>query len=140
MARMGTETSPYAQTEQRIAWLTLAIGFVAAAAAASLREWRWAAGLGIGAGLAWLNFRWLKKGLDALMRVSVAQAEKEKVRVPFWTMVRLLGRYALIGLLVYVIFLALKVPIASMLVGLCALGAATLLASLYETLRPGQAG
>jgi hypothetical protein len=37
---------------------------------------------------------------------------------------------------VYVIFEVLKVPLASMVVGLCALGAATITASVYEILRP----
>ena len=45
-------------------------------------------------------------------------------------------RYALIALCVYVIFEYLKVPLVSMLAGLCALGAATLAASLYEILHP----
>jgi len=42
----------------------------------------------------------------------------------------------LIGLIVYVIFIYLHVPLLSMLVGLCALGAAAILASVYEILRP----
>jgi len=45
-------------------------------------------------------------------------------------------RYGLIGFCVYVIFDVLKVPLASMVVGLCALGAATIAASVYEILRP----
>jgi hypothetical protein len=38
----------------------------------------------------------------------------------------------LIAVCVCVIFIFLRVPILSMLVGLCALGAATIAASLYE--------
>jgi hypothetical protein len=37
---------------------------------------------------------------------------------------------------VYVIFKYLRVPLASMVVGMCALGAATIAASVYEILRP----
>ena len=59
-----------------------------------------------------------------------------KPRVPLGTWVRFAGRYALIGIAIYVNFKILKVPILSMLVGLCALGAATLAASVYEILHP----
>jgi hypothetical protein len=45
-------------------------------------------------------------------------------------------RYGLIAICVYVIFEYLKVPLASMVVGLCALGAATIATSVYEILRP----
>jgi len=47
-------------------------------------------------------------------------------------------RYALIGVAVYVIFKTLRVPLVSMVVGLCALGAATIAASVYEILRPAE--
>ena len=136
---METETADarqYTRTERRIARLTLVLGAASGVLVGALHTWRWGAGILIGAGLAWANFRWLQRGLEVLARVSVAQAEKEKPRLPFWTMARLLGRYALIAVVVYVIFLLLRVPIVSMLVGLCALGAATILASVYEILRP----
>ena len=136
MVRKGIEASPYAQTERRIAWLTLAIGCAAAAAAVSLRQWQWAAGLLIGAGLAWLNFRWLKQGLDALVLASVAQAGSEQPRVPVGTYLRMVLRYGLIAGVVYAIFVGLKIPVLSMVVGLCALGAATMAASVYEIFRP----
>jgi len=42
----------------------------------------------------------------------------------------------LIAFAVYVIFVFLRIPILSMIVGLCALGAATIAASVYEILRP----
>jgi hypothetical protein len=38
----------------------------------------------------------------------------------------------------YVIFKALKVPLASMVVGLCALATAAIAASVYEIWRPGK--
>ncbi len=136
MVRVATEASPYAQTERRIAWLTLAMGCAAAAVTGALYEWRWAAGLMIGSGLAWLNFRWLKQGLDALVLASAARAGGPQPRVRIGTYLRMLFRYALIGFAVYAIFLLLRVPIASMLVGLCALGAATMAASVYEILHP----
>jgi hypothetical protein len=91
-------------TERRIAWLTLILGIVAGAIAGLFRSGPWAAGLLIGAGLAWLNFRWLRRGLDALVAASTAQAGSEKPRVPLGTYFRMLFRYGLIALGVYVIF------------------------------------
>jgi hypothetical protein len=114
----------------------LLFGIAAAAVAALVHRPLWAAGLLIGAALAWLNFRWLAQGLDALVAASVAQAGAAKPRVPVGTYFRAMFRYALIALCVYVIFKLLKVPLASMVVGLCALGAATIAASVYEIFVP----
>jgi hypothetical protein len=126
----------FARAEQRIAWLTLVLGGATASIVAILHHPAWAEGLAIGTALAWLNFRWLKRGLDALVAVSTAQEGFAKPQIPVGTWFRLLFRYGLIAFCVYVIFEYLKVPLASMVVGLCALGAATIAASVYEILRP----
>jgi hypothetical protein len=125
-----------ARTERRISWLTLVLGGATAVIVAILRRPAWAEGLAIGTVLAWLNFRWLKRGMDALVVVATAQEGFAKPRIPFGTWFRLMFRYGLIAFCVYVIFEYLKVPLASMAVGLCALGAATIAASVYEILRP----
>lgn len=137
MEPRAAEVSPQgAVTERRIAWLTLLIGFAAGGIVAVLRDPWWGAGLAIGAGLAWLNFRWLRQGLDALVAASTAQSGAEQPRVPVGAYFRALFRYALIGFSVYVIFKVLRVPLVSMVVGLCALGAATIAISVYEIWRP----
>lgn len=123
-----------AATERRIAWLTLVIGFVAAAILALVHQRPWATGIAIGTVLAWLNFRWLKRGLDALVLASEAQQGREKPQVPLATYFTAIFRYGLLALAVYVIFKYLHVPIGSMVVGLCALAAATLAASVWEIL------
>lgn len=123
-------------TEHRIAWLTLLLGLAAAFAAGLLGRLTWAAGLAVGTSLAWLNFRWLRRGLDGLVTASKAQSGAEKPRVPTITYALMILRYGLIALAVYVIFEVLKVPLLSMVLGLCALGAATIAASVYEILRP----
>jgi hypothetical protein len=138
MASSAAESPPAAVTESRISWLTLLIGFVAALLVALLRDRLWGAGLAIGAALAWLNFRWLRRGLDALVVASTAQAGKEKPAVPLLSYFAMLFRYGLIALAVYVIFAYLRVPLASMVVGLCALGAATFAASVYEIWHPDE--
>lgn len=127
---------PGAQTERRISWLTLLFGFAAAATAAILRHNLWATGLAIGAVLGWLNFRWLKRALDALVVLSTAQEGREKPKVPMTTYLAALFRYGLLGLTVYVIFIVLRVPLGSMILGFCALAAAAIVASVWEILSP----
>ena len=136
MAVTALESTPSALTERRISWLTLLIGFLAALLVALLSNRLWGLGLAIGAVLAWLNFRWLRRGLDALLVASTAQAGKEKPVVPLLTYFAMAFRYGLIALAVYVIFKYLNVPILSMILGMCALGAATLVVSVYEILHP----
>jgi hypothetical protein len=136
MTSSVAESPLAAVTERRISWLTLLIGVVAGLSVAVLRDRLWGAGLGIGAALAWLNFRWLRRGLDALVVASTAQAGKEKPVVPLLSYFGIVFRYGLIALAVYVIFKYLRVPLVSMVVGLCALGAATVAASVYEILHP----
>jgi hypothetical protein len=127
-----------ARTESRIAWLTLVIGAAAAFASLALQRWRWAAGLAIGAILAWLNFCWLRRGLDALVVASTAQKDAEHPRVPIGTYFRAAFRYALIALIAYVIFKFLGIPLVSMVLGFCALGVATIAASVYEVWHPAE--
>ena len=136
MVAKAAEAPVGATTERHIAWLTLVLGLTAGLAAVLLRRWAWAGGLAVGTALAWLNFRWLRRGLDGLVATSIAQSGAEKPRVPSLTYALMVLRYGLIALAVYVIFEVLKVPLLSMVLGLCALGAATIAASVYEILRP----
>jgi len=126
------DVAPYALTERRIARLTLVLGGIASVGACFLISIRVGAGILVGTLLAWINFRWLKSALDTVTRAATAQAEFSKVRVPIGSLFGLIGRYFLIAVTVYAIFIFLRIPILSMLVGLCALGAATIGASLYE--------
>ena len=120
------------RTERRIAWLTLVFGGAACVVAGLAGSRVWAGGLLVGAVLAWLNFRWLRRGLDALVAASAARAGAQKPRVPLGAYFAAVFRYGLIALVVYVIFKLLKVPLASMVVGMCALAAAAIAASVYE--------
>jgi hypothetical protein len=136
MADSQVSVTTATQTERRIAWLILFFGAVAGVSAAVLRQPLWAGGLVVGAILAWFNFRWLRQGMDAVAAASQAQAGVPQPRVPIGAYFRVLFRYALIAATVYVIFELLKFPLASMVVGLCALGPAAIVASVYETARP----
>jgi ATP synthase I chain len=90
----------------------------------------------VGAVLGWFNFRWLRQGLNALVTASQAQEGLPRPRVPIGAYFRVLFRYALIAVTAYVIFKLLKFPLASVVVGLCALGPAAIVASVYEVVRP----
>jgi len=140
MAPLPVSLSPATQTEHRIAWLTLCVGGVAAITAVLLHNLLWAAGLLIGSILAWFNFRWLRQGMDALVAAAEAQSGASRPRVPVGAYFRAVFRYALIAFTVYVIFKVLKVPLASMVVGLCALGPAAVAASAYEVAHSPAAG
>jgi small-conductance mechanosensitive channel len=136
MSSSAIYDSTYRRTESRISQFTLLLGALAALPVAYFHGGRWGAGIFIGSALAWLNFRWLKQGLDALVEAAVAQAHQKKVRVPLATYFKALFRYGLIALAVYVIFKYLNVPVLSMVLGLCALGAATIVVSVHSILRP----
>jgi ATP synthase I chain len=125
-----------AATEQRIAWLTLVIGAVAAGVTGIAYRGIWAEGLLIGSVLAWFNFWWLARGMDALVAASTAQSDAAQPRVPVGTYFRALFRYGLIAMIVYVIFKVLGIPLVSMVLGLLALGAAAVAASVYEVWHP----
>jgi hypothetical protein len=126
----------YQQSEAWIARLTILIGLAAALAVGFLHGSLWGGGIFIGAVLAWFNFRWLRRGMDALAAASAAQHGQLKPEVPVFTYFTAAFRYLLIGLAVYVIFRYLNVPVLSMVLGLCALGAATVAVSVYEILNP----
>ena len=96
----------------------------------------WGIGLAIGTVLAWLNFRWLRKALDVLVLASTSQQDQAKPKVPAATYLAALFRYGLLGLAVYAIFIYLHVPLGSLILGLCALAAAAIAASVYEILHP----
>jgi hypothetical protein len=128
--------SPYKLTERRIAYLTPAIGALASAGAAYFSSVRMGAGILVGALVAWLSFQWLESAMDGLARASTAKAGSEQAGVPTGAILKIFARYALMAGAVYVIFFVFHVPVVSMLLGLCALGAATVVATLYELWHP----
>ncbi len=108
--------------------------------------------------LGWLNFRWLRRGIRAMVNTAITQAQlrsrdqaempdpssetevpassaKSKVSV-LATYLALLFRYALVAFGVYVIFVYLHVPLVSIGLGLCALVAAIMTASVWEVVKP----
>jgi hypothetical protein len=121
-------------TERRIAQYTLLLGGAGSVVATFFFSVRVGAGLFIGALLAWVNFRWLERAMDAVTRASTAQANSPEARVPISGYFGLFARYGLIAVVVYVSFSVFRIPVLSLVVGLCSLGAAAMLATLIEVL------
>lgn len=129
---MATDDSFYAAAERRIERLTLALGLAGAVFAFLRWGWRSGVGLALGAGLMWLNFRWLKQGIGALVKVSTAQAGQEQVRTPKGVYVKFLGRFVLLLITVYVILSRSWLPAAAVVVGLFAVVAAVMVELVWE--------
>jgi len=120
------------RTVRRIAYLIPTFGILAGLLAVVWHSWDWAEGLVLGSALAWLNFRWLKRGLEAFTSAATPQIGAENRRVPRARYLAAAFRYVLIGLMVYVIFSYLHIPLVSIVLGLCAFAAATITASVWE--------
>ena len=141
-------TIPGGHVVRRIQWLTIAFGALSAAVALVLHRTDWAKGLLSGAVLGWLNFTWLQSGIRALFETALSQANAslERGEAPAsgansaaFGMIRafaMLFRYALVALGVYVIFIYLHVPLVSTGMGVCALVAAIITASVWEAVKP----
>ena len=117
---------------RRIERLTLIFGMIAALAVAFAKSPRAGIGIGIGSLLAWLNYHWLDQALASLATVAAAQEGSPNARVPASIYWKFVGRYVLIGLVVYVSVHYFNVPILSVLIGLLALGAGAMAEGLYQ--------
>jgi hypothetical protein len=93
---------------------------------------RAAGGVATGAAVCWINFRWLRQGAGALIRLGLAQAGVEKVRVPPTTHAKFLGRLLLMLLAAYAILAWLRLPVIAALCGLVAVVPAIVLELCYE--------
>lgn len=128
---METERD-YAAIERRLESFLLGAGAAMATGAAA--GWGARAGIGAAAGAAvcWLNFRWLKQGATALIRLGAAQAGAELVRVPRLVHAKFMGRIVLLLLAAYVMLIWLHLPAVAVLCGLVAVVPALLLEAGYE--------
>jgi hypothetical protein len=122
----------YAAAERRVEWLTAALGVFGAAFAFVRWGGAWSAGVALGAGITWVNFRWLKLGVSALVNASLVQTDAEHVRIPLSVYVKFFGRYALLLVIVYVILSRSWLPLAALIGGLFAAVAAVLLEVMWE--------
>jgi hypothetical protein len=127
-----TDDKQHARFSRRLQGLTLGLGFAAAIAVLIAKSPRVGCGIAIGTLLAWLNYRWLDRGLDALVAASKAQAGSPQPHVPNSVYWKFSGRYVLIALLVYASVSFLHVPLLAVVIGLLSLGAGALAEGLYE--------
>jgi hypothetical protein len=128
---METE-SDYAAIERRLEYFLVGAG--AAMAAVAAVGWGARAGVGAAAGtvVCWLNFRWLRQGAAALVRLGLAQAGIEQVHVPKTVHAKFLGRAVLLLLAAYAMLVWLHLPAIAVLCGLVAVVPAILLELGYE--------
>jgi hypothetical protein len=132
---MAEPDSIYVAAEHRIEWMTLAFGLAGTLFVFVRSGWRAGAGMALGSALAWLNFRWLKQGVIALVKISTAQANSERARVPMSVYVKFFGRFALLLVVVYVILSHSLFPVAAVLAGLFAVVAAVMIELMWELVR-----
>ncbi len=134
-APMAGDEEFYSSAERRIEWLIAGIGAVASVGTWFLWGVRAAAGLAAGAVLSWVNYRWLKQGVDTLARLSTAQAGTQRAQVPASVYLKFLGRYALLIVAAYAILRAFRPPVASLLAGFFSVVAAVLVEMVGQLFR-----
>jgi hypothetical protein len=132
---MAESNSVYVAAEHRIEWMTLAFGLAGAVFVLLRWGWRPGAGVALGTALAWLNFRWLKQGVTALVTLSTAQAGSEHARVPLGVYAKFFGRFALLLVVVYVILSHSWLPVAAVFGGLFSVVAAVMIELISELVR-----
>jgi len=124
-------------TLRRVEWMTLALGGLGAIWAGSRWGWRGALGLVVGTALSWLNFRWLKGGVQAFGKAATEQAGSSAARVPVSAYVKFIGRFGLLLVVVYVILTRSWVPPVPLFAGLFASAAGVVVAMVWELASSG---
>jgi hypothetical protein len=115
----------------RIFKLSLALSSAGAVAYFVLRGWRGGLGFLLGSAIAYLNFRWLRRTVDAL-------GEGAKGKRPRTGMAILLGlRYLLLGLGAYAILRFSEISVTATMAGLFVPTAAVILEILFELIYAG---
>ena len=132
---MTAENADYAAIERRIEALIVVIGVAATITAGMGWGRRAALGTAVGAALCWLNFRWLRQGAGGVIKLGLAQAGSENVRVPRTTHLKFIGRLGLLVVVVYAILVWLRLPAVAVVCGLTAVVPAILFGTGYEALR-----
>jgi hypothetical protein len=122
----------YAAIERRLEVFIAGLGAAMATGAAIGWGWRAAGGVVAGAAVCWANFRWLKQGAAAVVRLGMAQAGAATPQVPRGVHAKFLGRLGLLLLAAYVILALLKFPAIPVLCGLAAVVPAIALELGYE--------
>ncbi|MFZ0212769.1 MAG: ATP synthase subunit I [Candidatus Acidiferrales bacterium] len=126
------DDAEYVSIERRIEWFILGLGAAMTLGAAIGWGIRSAEAAAVGTAICWLNFRWLRQGAAALMRLGAAQANAETVHVPRSVHAKFFGRLVLLLVVVYVILSWFRLPVVAFLCGAVAVVPAIVLELLYE--------
>jgi small-conductance mechanosensitive channel len=130
MLTMETDSeSFYAGALDRIRYVMLALAPVLSLAAWPLFGWRIALGFFCGCVIAYLNFHWLKRVIQALADRIAQSGRRQSGRGVVW---RFLLRYFLIGACAYVIFSVSPASLYGLLAGLSLPVAAIACEAAYE--------
>jgi ATP synthase I subunit len=126
------DDADYAAIERRVERFLIGLGAAMTLAAGIGWGMRAAAGAAMGTALCWLNFRWLRQGAAALIRLGRAQAAAENAHVPAMIHAKFLGRLLLLLVVAYVILAWLRLPAIAFLCGLVAVVPAIVIELGYE--------
>lgn len=122
---MDAEQSLFESALRRIARGTVALAGAGCLVCLILRGWRWAAAYLLGAGASYLNFRWLKRVVNALGGVlSSRPSPKFAILIGLRYVVLGAGAYAIVN------FTSLSLPAA--LIGLFVPVAAVIVEMIFE--------
>jgi hypothetical protein len=123
------EMVAYGNTVRRIEWLIVVAGAVCAGVAVWPLGWPLAAGMVVGTALAWINFRWMAAGINAIgERIVKAKSEERGAAV----VARGVGRIFLIALVAYGIFVCSVRGLVGFLAGLAMPVIALMCEAMYE--------
>jgi hypothetical protein len=122
----------YDAIERRLEVFIIVLGAAMAVGAGIGWGIRAAGGAAAGAALCWINFRWLRQGAAALVRLGLAQAGIEAPHVPRSVHAKFFGRLVLLLFAAYAILAWLRLPAISVLCGLVAVVPAIVLELGYE--------
>jgi len=129
------DDADYTAIERRLERFLIGVGLATTIGAGIGWGLRAAEGAVVGTALCWLNFRWLRQGAAALIRLGQAQATLEKPRVPPLVHIKFFGRLLLLLVVAYVILAWLRLPAIAFLCGLVAVVPAILIELGYELAR-----
>jgi len=127
----------YQGIERRLEMLIAGLGATMAVGVGLGWGMRAAEAAAIGTALCWLNFRWLRQGAGAIVRLGVAQAGAETAHVPRMVHAKFFGRLVLLLIVAYAILAWLRLPAIAFLCGLVAVVPAILVELVYEVARGG---
>jgi ATP synthase I chain len=120
----------YAGALQRVKRFMTAVGMLALVTAITMFGWRMAVGFALGGLIAYINFRWLEKGVARLGELTVEAGTPASRR---GIMHRFLRQYLLLAVIAFVILSVSRESVYGLFAGLFLPVAAMLCEAAYES-------